>query len=75
MKTQIELMKNSFILKYEFQLLVFIEFFIFFYLGNKLEFIVSPIILTSTSLFIAYKFLIQKNELIPDNANYEVKKI
>jgi hypothetical protein len=68
-------MKNSFILKYEFQLLVFIEFFIFFYLGNKLEFIVSPIILTATSLFIAYKFLIQKNELIPDNANYEVKKI
>ncbi len=75
MKTQIELMKSSFILKYEFQLLVFIEFFIFFYLGNKLEFIVSPIILTATSLFIAYKFLIQKNELIPDNANYEVKKI
>lgn len=66
-------MKSSLILKYEFQLLVFIEFFIFFYLGNKLEFIVTPLILTATSLFIAYKFLIQKNETIPYNTNFEVK--
>jgi len=66
-------MKNSFLLKYEFQLLICIEFFIFFYLGNKLEFIITPLILTGTSLYIAYKFLTNKNETILKRENFVVK--
>ena len=50
-------MSSNLFFKYKIHLLVLLEFFIFFYLGNKLEFIISPI------LYIAVCFLISLNYL------------
>lgn len=54
-------MKNSFITKYGIQIGVFLEFILFFYLNNKLEYLISPLLFIFSSILVIYFFL--KNNL------------
>ncbi len=50
-------MSSNLFFKYKIHLLVLLEFFIFFYLGNKLEFIISPILYIAVCFLIAFNYL------------------
>lgn len=50
-------MKSSFITKYGLQIGVFLEFILFFYLNNKLEYLISPVIFIFSSILVIYFFL------------------
>ena len=50
-------MSSNLFFKYKIHLLVMLEFFIFFYLGNKLEFIISPILYIAVCFLIAFNYL------------------
>lgn len=56
-------MRNNILFENKLSILIFLEFIIYFYLGNKLEFVISPIILTAISLIIANLFLHQKSNI------------
>lgn len=50
-------MSSNLFFKYKIHLLVLLEFFIFFYLGNKLEFMVTPILYFTVCFFISFNYL------------------
>jgi len=50
-------MSSNLFFKYKIHLLVLLEFFIFFYLGNKLEFMVTPILYFTVCFLIAFNYL------------------
>lgn len=67
-------MNKKLFLKYKFHLLVLLEFFIFFYLGIKLEFIVTPILYLGVCLFISLNFLKRNINIEQKLSSFEIKK-
>jgi len=67
-------MNSKLFLKYKFHLLVLLEFFIFFYLGNKLEFIVTPILYFAVCFFISFNYLKINNNIEQKINSFEIKK-
>jgi hypothetical protein len=67
-------MSSKLFLKYKFHLLVLLEFFIFFYLRNKLEFIVTPILYLAVCLFVSFNFLKMNINIEQKINSFEIKK-